>query len=173
MLNWHFSVDNNLGLMYSRLALVTLVLGTSAACLTSRERSSLSLEELGEHLARTVCLGPPTKVEPVPNQHVPGQTDHLETRQCFAGSSTFYVGETTSNPNGLAVAAEIRAPRSGLPQYMEIGQPVEKAVQVLGAPKDQTTTSITYGLGLEGVDTFTIHHSAGRISSVQWAWLVD
>lgn len=153
--------------MRNPAAPVALVLAALAGCSTVHERSTLSLHELGDHLARSVCPGPPAKVEPVPNQHVPGQTDRLETRQCAGASSTLYVGSAASDPEGLAVAVEIRAAGLGLPAYLEIGQPIEKAARALGPPQSQTPGSVTYGLGLEGSDTLTVHHLSGRISSVQ------
>lgn len=162
--------------MSSRIApgsFAILLVGTLAACSTLVESPSVSLGELGDRLARTLCPGPPTQVESVPNRHIPGQTDRLETRRCAAGNSTLYIGHTTSNPNGLAVAVEIVKTGAGLPSHLEIGQPMERALQILGAPQEQTPGSATYGLSLESVDTITLRQSAGRITSVQWAWMVD
>jgi len=163
-------------LMSSRMALcsfATLLLGTLAACSTVRESPTSSLGGLGERLARTICSGSPAKVESVRNWHIPGQTDRLETRQCAAGTSTLYRGQTTSNPDGLAIAVEIVTSGAGLPPYLEIGQPIQRALQRLGVPQEQTPGSATYGLSLESADTITLHQSAGRITSVQWAWMVD
>lgn len=162
--------------MSSRIALGsfgTLLLGALAACSTVRESPSSSLAELGVRLAGTLCPGPPTQVESVQNLHISGQTDRLETRQCAAGTSTLYVGQTTSKPDGLAVAVEIVTSGKGLPSYLEIGQPIQRAVQALGAPQEQTPGSVTYGLSLEGTATMTLRQSGGRITSVQWAWMVD
>lgn len=159
--------------MPSRIALATLVLGTLAACSPLREPATGSLGELGRSLARSLCPGTPARVESVRNLHVPGQIDRLETRRCEAGASTLYVGETTSDPEGLALAVEVMAPASGLPPHLEIGQPIQRALQVLGPPREQNTDSATYGLSIEGNDLITLRHSAGRIVSVQWAWVVD
>ena len=157
-----------------RAASLALVLGVLVGCSTSGPwPTDLTLEALGARLARSVCPGEPTRVEPVPNRHIPGQIDRLETRQCAAGSSTFYVGKTTSDPAGLALAVEVRAAGAGLPPHLEIGQPIGKALQVLGAPQDQTSESVTYGLGVEGTSTVTIRQAAGKVASVQWAWDVD
>jgi len=160
------------GPMCSRVAVAVLVSGALAACTPSRESPPESLYELGDRLARTICAGAPAEIEPVPNVHVDGQTDRLETRRCPAGSSTLYIGRSTSDPAGLAVAVEIRAPGAGLPPQLEIDQPIERAVRWLGVPQEQADGSATYGLG-EGIDTVTIRHMSGRITSVQWTWLVD
>lgn len=160
--------------MCKHVALMALVLGALVGCPASGpERADLTLEALGERLARSICPGAPTKVEPVPNRHVPGQVDRLETRECATGSSTLYLGNTTSDPNGLALALEIRAQGMELPSHLEIGQSIGKTRRVLGPPQEQTSGSVTYGLGLEGINTITIRHAAGKVSSVQWAWVVD
>lgn len=150
-----------------------LLLGTLAACSTDVESPPGKLGELGERLVRTLCPGPPTEVEPVPNRHTAGQVDRLETRRCAAGSATLYIGQTTSNRKGLAVMVEVVTAGTGLPPYLEIGQPVQQALQRLGAPQQQTAGSATYDSSLEGNDAMTLRHSAGRITSVQWEWVVD
>ncbi len=151
----------------------TVLLGALAACSTPRESPSASLEQLGDHLARTVCPGPPARVQSVRNQHMPEQTDRLETRECPAGTSVLYMGQTTSKPAGLALAVEILAPRSGLPPHLEVGHPVDRAIEVLGTPQGQAPGAATYGLGLEGINTVVIRHSAGKITSVEWNWVID
>ncbi|GAA4861112.1 hypothetical protein GCM10023332_11430 [Luteimonas vadosa] len=158
--------------MDSRVALIVLCVAI-AACSTASDTRLESLDELGDRLARTICSRAPVKVESVPNPHVEGQIDRLETRQCASGSSTLYIGETTSDPNGLAVAVNILAEGSGLPPLLEIGHPIEHVMQSHGPPQEQAPGSVTYGLGIEGIDTITIRHEAGRITSIQWAWLVD
>jgi len=112
-------------------------------------------------------------VESARNRHIPGQIDRLETRQCAAGTSTFYMGQTTSNPNGLAIAVQIVTSGKGLPPHLEIGQPFQRALHIPGAPQEQSPGSATNGLSLEGNDSITLRQSAGRITSVQWAWMVD
>lgn len=162
--------------MTSRIAVAgvaTLLLGTLAACSTAVESRSDALGKLGERLVRTLCPGPPSEVQPVRNRHLDGQMDRLETRQCSAGSSTLYIGQTTSKPHGLAVMVEVVTAGTGLPPYLEIGQPVQRALQTLGAPQHQAAGSATYDLSLEGNDAITVRHSAGRITSVQWEWVVD
>lgn len=161
------------------LGVVGLALLALAACSTGGStysdpsRIDPALHELGERLAHSLCAGLPAEVEPVPNRHVPGQVDRLETRDCTAGSSTLYVGQTTSDPRGIAVTVEVRAAGAGLPSHLEIGQPVEKAVRVLGPPRSRTSGTVTYGLGPRERDSVTIHYSAGSIASVQWEWMVD
>ena len=156
------------------LAPIAAALLSACASPPDREMSVLrDIDALGERLARTVCAGSPTAVELVPNRHVEGQTDRLETRECAAGRSTLYRGATTSDPDGLAVTVEVRERGAGLPPYLEIAAPVRRLGVVLGAPQERSASSITYALGVEGNDTVTIRHVDGRVASVQWAWLVD
>ena len=131
------------------------------------------LEHLGNRLARTTCADAAVEIETVANRHIEGQKDQLETRRCTEGLSTTYVGQTTSDPDGLPLTVEIVAPGAGLPPYLEIGEPVQRATHMLGAPAEQARGSLTYGLGIEGINTVVIRHSEGRITSVQWCWVVD
>lgn len=146
------------------------------SCASAPDRSSGLLPEidaLGVRVARTVCPGAPTAVERVRNRHVPGQTDRLETRLCAAGRSTWYRGATTSDPDGLALAVEVRSPGAGLPPYLEIGAPIRAVRRALGVPQARTASSLTYALGMEGNGTVTIRRARGRVASVQWAWTID
>lgn len=161
-----------------RSSLLFALLGAAllGACASGPERSPAVLREidaLGEGLARTLCPGPPTAVESVANRHVSGQTDRIETRECVAGRATLYRGATTSDPDGLALAVEVRERGAGLPAYVEIGHPLRSPRRVLGAPQARTTSSVTYALDEEGNGTLTIRHAEGRVASVQWTWLVD
>lgn len=146
-----------------------------SGCAHEREGAAAApdLAALGERIARTICPGPATRVEPVPNRHTPGQLDRLETRDCATGSATLYLGGTTSNPAGLAVAASVKVPLVDLPTPVQIGQPIRGAIRVLGRPRSADAGAVTYSLDMESQDTFTLYVANGRITSVQWAWWVD
>lgn len=156
-----------------RKAIAVCVVVMLSACAAVQDKSPDSLYKLGDRLARTVCAESAPSIQPVKNLHVEGQIDQLETRRCTSGSSTLYKGKTTSNPEGLPVAVEILAPQSGLPAHLEIGQPVDQAVKVLGAPQEQTQKSLTYGLGMQGRAMLTLNHQSGLINSVRWTWAMD
>lgn len=156
-----------------RNAIAVCVVVMLSACAAVQDKSPDSLYKLGDRLARTVCAESAPAIQPVKNLHVEGQIDQLETRRCTSGSSTLYKGKTTSNPEGLPVAVEILAPQSGLPAHLEIGQPVDQAVKLLGAPQEQTQKSLTYDLGMQGRAMLTLNHQSGLINSVRWAWAME
>ena len=116
----------------SRVAIVSFVTALLAACASTPALDATHLQELGQHLTRSVCPGPPANVVSVPNRHVTGYIDRIEVRTCSKGSSELYVGERASNPQGLAMSVEITAPDAGLPQWLEIGRPLTRALRVLG-----------------------------------------
>ncbi|TCZ80370.1 hypothetical protein [Lysobacter sp. N42] len=132
-----------------------------------------SLAATGDRLARTLCASAAPQIEHVPNKHVDGQMDQVETRRCEAGTSTIYRGATTSDPNGLPIFVQVNVQGAGLPPYLEIGQPVERVTQFLGKPQETGPGTITYGLSMEGIDTATILHAGGQVTSVRWEWVVD
>ena len=162
-----------LGLMHKLVATAVLLSAVLGGCATAPVSAPETLGEIGNRVARKLCSVSVVTVKPVPNQHIDGQMDRLETRQCPIGSSTFYRGATTSDPDGLPLTVELVAKGVGLPPHLEIGEPIGPAMRALGTPQEQDLGSFTYGLSVEGSDTATIHHAAGRITSVRWVWVVD
>lgn len=159
--------------MCSRIATAVLLCVVLAGCATNSKVALEPLDQLGDQLARTLCATSAPNIEPVPNRHVDGQIDRLETRRCSAGRSTLYRGATTSDPDGLPVAVEVVARGIGLPSYLEIGEPIGGALTALGVPHENGPSSVTYSLSMEGTGTATIQHAGGRIASVRWVWDLD
>ena len=159
--------------MRKYLAIAVGIAGLAGCSSHIRQDTTPDLSRLGEQIARSICPGPATSVEQVPNQHMSGQIDTLETRTCSAGTSTIYKGQTTSDPTGLEVAASLRVAWPGIPSYLQIGQPVEPALAALGQPDSTSASSASYELGAEGLDTVTIHFANARITSIQWSWFLE
>jgi hypothetical protein len=162
-----------LGLMRNYFAICLVCSGVIGGCTHGPQDASPDLSTLGDHIARTICPGPPKDVERVANRYTPGQVDRLETRECAEGSSTMYVVQTASNPIELAVAASVNAPFAGLPSYLEIGQPIQPALAILGEFQSSAAGSVTYDLGMDGTDTITLLFTKGHITSIQWTWYLD
>jgi hypothetical protein len=158
-----------------RIVLVIYFIAACAlvGCRQAPQTHQFDLSAVGERIAQVICPGPPTGVEPVENQHISGQVDRLETRECSDGSSTIYVGRTTSDPSGLEVAASVRTHRSELPSHLQIGQSAKRAIAILGQPASVSRDSATYELGEEGLDTATIHFTDDRITSIEWSWSLE
>jgi hypothetical protein len=159
--------------MCSRVAAVVMISAVLGGCAVVSVTERKSLAAIGDRIARDLCARSAPEVEHVPNKHVDGQMDRMETRRCKAGTSTIYRGATTSDPRGLPVFAQVNMPGAGLPPYLEVGQSVDRAVEALGEPQETKPGSLTFGLSVEGIDTATIQHSGGRITSVRWEWVVD
>lgn len=157
----------------SKAATAVLLSAMLGSCATAPVAAPETLEEIGDRVVRKLCSSSVVTVDPVPNQHINGQMDRLARRRCPMGTSTFYRGVTTSNPAGLPLAVEVVAKGAGLPPHLEIGEPIGPAMRTLGTPQEQDSGSFTFSLSTEGSDTATIHHAAGLITSVRWAWVVD
>ena len=155
------------------LAIVILVSATASGCKSLTPRDPNSLYELGEHLSRSVCSTSEVQLSTVENKHDAGQIDHIELRSCPEGSSEIYVGASSSNPQGLAMSVEIKAPRAGLPQYLEIGAPVSGAEEALGPPESQSSDALSYSVSQESPSDLTISVKSGRITSVKWCFYID
>ena len=159
--------------MWSCVAIVSFGAALLAGCATTPATDATQLYGLGQHLTRSVCPGPPTSVVSLPNKHVAGYIDRIEARICSKGSSELYLGELASKPQGLAMSVEITAPNAGLPHWLEIGQPLSRAVRVLGVPQERDAESITYPITWDSDDSLIISAKKGRIASVRWSWAVD
>jgi len=155
-----------------RACLACLLCASLAACSTVGIGEDESLPEMGERLARTHCSNATPSVRNVPNSHIEGQLDRIEIRRCESGSAALYKGPTTSNPDGLALQVEITQPRAGLPSDLDVGSPVDRALERLGPALEQGAGFHRYALGEDG-DRFTLHHAGGRITSVEWEWSID
>ena len=159
--------------MRSDIAILITGLVAPGGCSAAPQHASRSLDDLGRELARTICLGPPKAVQRVKNPHMPRQLDRLETRECAAGSSTLYVASEAAEPKVLAVAVEVRAKSAGLPPHLQIGEPIADALRALGEPQSRSPESAVYSLAFDSTDTVTLRATDGRISSLQWAWVLD
>ena len=159
--------------MWSRVAIVSFGAALFAGCATTPAADATRLYELGQQLTHSVCPGPPARVVSVPNKHVPGYIDRIEVRTCSNGSSELYVGELTTNPQGLAMSVEIVAPNAGLPHWLEIGQPLSRVLRMLGEPQERDAKSIKYLITSDSDDSIVIFAETGKIASVRWSWAVD
>lgn len=159
--------------MSSRITILLIYIARLSGCASTPKLDSEMLYELGERLARSVCPGPPTQSTAIANRHVTGKIDQIETRICSSGVSEIYVGETASDPNGLALSVEIIAPGVGLPPSLEIGRPLGTAIRLLGPPELLESESATYSLSTESDSSLTIKANADKIISVLWLFYVE
>jgi hypothetical protein len=88
------------------------------------------------------------------------------------GSSTLYISTQASDPTGLAMNLEILHTGSGVPTFLEIGQPVAGATLRIGQPATKSGEEITYTFDDYG-STLTIGASGGVIRSLTWSWYLD
>ena len=154
-------------------AIVILASAAASGCKSLTPRDPNSLYELGERLSRSVCSTSEVQLTAVENRHEAGRIDHIELRSCPEGSSEIYVGASSSNPQGLAMSVEIKAPRAGLPKYLEIGVPVKSAAEALGPPETQSSDALSYSVSEESPSDLTISVKSGRITSVKWSFYID
>jgi len=71
------------------------------------------------------------------------------------------------------MSVEIKAPRAGLPQYLEIGAPVSGAEEALGPPESQSSDALNYSVSQESPSDLTISVKSGKITSVKWCFYID
>lgn len=159
--------------MRSHIVVLVIGIGAFVGCTTTTPISVAQLDALGEHLARTLCSKSLTRFVPIPNRHVSGQVDQIETRECSNGTASLHTGKTTADPNGLALSVEVNAPGAGLPSALEIGQPIARALATLGPPASRSHGVLDYYLSADGPSSVSISTIDDRISSVHWVWDID
>ena len=159
--------------MRRNIALVVLGVGALVGCSTAPSAPTTQLDALGRQLARTLCPASSSTFAPVANLHVPGQVDQIETRKCSNGTASRYIGQSTSERSGLALRVEVVASGTGLPTYLEIGQPVARALAMLGPPEFRSHGVLNYYLDDDGPGSITINIRNDRITSVDWVWDID
>lgn len=151
---------------------VLLGVAALAGCASVPDAGRYDVEALGQSLARTLCDDASPHVETVPNEHVDNVVDRIERRSCVLGSSTMYVSTQASDPSGLALHLEILQAGSGVPRFLELGQPAAGAIRRLGIPSNREGHRTTFVSGGYD-DEFTIEHPGGVIRSLTWTWSVD
>jgi len=152
-----------IGVMFSApIAMTTVGLAAEQA------PSPVNLMAIAEAMLPGACPpGTPPVERKVVNRHQPQQIDTIKKVSCQAADIEMYVGATASDPTGLPIYLQVRKPSAGLPNHMNIGQPLLGLVSLQGKPDQRDDRSVTY---LEEGGSVTFGINEGRITSIRWQW---
>lgn len=137
-------------------------------------RTGLVLRDAGlDELERRFGAPAALEREPVPNRHVPGQTDTILTVRYPGARLRIY---QVAGGRGMLERAEVSDSRWLTHARPGVGTPADSVLAWLGEPKERSTGRLVYDCrtcAAGGEDALTFHLEDGRVARIEWAFYVD